>query len=179
MRQTHENDIIRIYNPTNMPFKFRWNNVSYTVSERSTQDYPRFLAEHCAKHLADFILQFKEYQYKKEHGTVINLMRNKKEREKIINMVFLGVRTSFIPDSDGKVVNNELSTDDSGMDLGEIDNDMMGNVFDSLEIADPIEAVKVNEKSTKQEIAEQLTVMGIAFNANDSKEELIKKLKVV
>jgi len=179
MRQPHPNDLVQIYNPMNKEFKFKWNKVEYVIPPKTQTTYLRFIAEHCAKHLADFILQFKEYTYKQQFKKEVNLVRNKAEREKVINMIILGVQTWFITDSDGLNHVENFKPDDSGMELGTIDNDMMGHVFDGLEVEPVAEAIVADDKITKNQIIEQLNALGINHDPSESKAELLKKMKVV
>jgi hypothetical protein len=42
-----------IYNPMKEDFVCQWEMVNYTVPSRTIQTFPKWLADHIAKHLAD------------------------------------------------------------------------------------------------------------------------------
>lgn len=182
--QEHENDIIVIYNPTNKPFTVKWGGVPRSLEPHQVAKYQRFLAEHIAKHLADFILQVKEYKYKKEHGREVNLMRNTKERQAVMRLIVRGVETYFLPpNAQGyqQAQDQVAPTEEerrSTLDLGEVDDDAIGANFDEIEIEQPIEAKRVDKDLSKQEIIEQLQVLGIPHSDRETKADLLKKLGV-
>lgn len=182
--QEHENDTLVVYNPTNKPFTVKWGGVPRTIEPHQVAKYPRFLAEHMAKHLADFILQVKEYQHKKKHGKEVNYMRNTKERASVMGLVVRGVETYFLPpDATGVQAGQQTAppTEEelrNTLDLGQVENDAMGMTFDEVEIELPPEARTVSLDSSKQDIIEQLKVLGIDHNPRDSKAVLLKQLGI-
>lgn len=185
MAVEHENDTLVVYNPLNKPFTTKWGGVPRTIEARGTAKYPRFLAEHIAKHLADFVLQVKEYQYKKKFKKEVNLMRNTKEREKVLGMILRGVEAYFMPQDESGVqmlqnLNGQPSEAElkKAIDLGDVEDDTMGITMDDLEIASPPEARSLGVDSTKQEIMEQLTILGVEFSDRETKAELLAKLGI-
>lgn len=184
VQRTHEQDIVAIYNPTNRDFTKKWGGVSRTVKAHQTVEYPRFLAEHIAKHLADFILQVKAYQYKKKYGKDIMLVRNKKEREKVMSLIVRNVTSFYLPADDGTTVTQKVAeaTEEerkNTLDLGEVEDDTMGRLLDDVTIDDVPEARRVSPDLTKQQIMEQLDVLGVEYSDRETKAELLKKMGVV
>lgn len=186
MAVEHPEDTLIVYNPLNKPFTVRWSGISRTLPPHGTGQYPRYLAEHIAKHLADFVLQVKEYQYKKAHGKEVNLMRNTKERTKVLTLIIRGVASYFMPeDTTGLQISQQLSdpTADevkSMVEVGDLtEDDIMGVTMDSIEIADVPEGRAIGNDSSKQDIMEQLKILGVEFSDRETKPELLAKLGVV
>lgn len=184
VQQIHENDTILIYNPTNRDFSVKWGGVTRTIRAKEEAQHPRFLAEHFAKHLADFILQVKEYKYKKEHGKQITLLRNTKERERVLRLIVRGVQTYFMPaTADGTQSGDQiqpLTAEEQRalIDLGDVDDDVMGRTIDDVEVDLPPEAIGDTDNMTKQQVMDQLTILGVEFSDRETKPELLKKLGV-
>lgn len=49
-------DIIRIYNPLDFPFKYQWDGFWHSIPAQGTKDIPRFLANHFFKKIADYMI---------------------------------------------------------------------------------------------------------------------------
>lgn len=179
----HEQDIVTIYNPTNRDFTRAWGGVPRTIPAHQAVDYPRFLAMHIAKHMADFILQVKEYQHKKKTGREITLIRNRAEREKVMNIIVRGVKSYFLPDDAGlqrrEEVSRELTDEEKRnlVDLGEVEDDAMGRLLDDVTIDVP-EGRGMSHDNSKAEIMEQLDTLGIKYDPRTNKTELLKLLGV-
>lgn len=184
VQKESEQDILTIYNPTNKDFTRKWGGVPRTIKAHETAEYPRFLAEHLAKHLADFILHVKQAQAKKKTGREVMLIRNKKERQKVMELVIRGVRSYYLPaDQSGVTTVQELDKPTEAeikntLDLGEVDDDLMGTLIDDITIDEPPEAKGITDTTTKREIMEQLDVLGVPYEKTENKESLLKKLGV-
>lgn len=46
-------NIVRIYNPDTEPFTCRYDGVEYTIKDLDFAEFPQYIADHIAKHLAD------------------------------------------------------------------------------------------------------------------------------
>lgn len=179
----HENDVVTIYNPTNRDFTRSWGGVPRTIPAHQAVDYPRFLAMHLAKHMADFILQVKEYQHKKQTGREVTLIRNRAERQKVMGIIVRGTKSYFLPDDAGLQRNEEVSRElteaekKNLIDLGEVEDDAMGRLLDDVTIDVP-EGRALSHDNTKNEIMEQLNTLGIDFDPRANKSDLLKLLGI-
>ncbi|UOF78688.1 hypothetical protein [Caudoviricetes sp.] len=97
----HEQDLLYVKNPTKESFTVIWGGYEYTVDSEETKIYPRFVAEHFAKHLADKVLLQNEAAIKADSGKIVNLLNNAIERPAVVNSILIGVYSEFR--GDGKV----------------------------------------------------------------------------
>lgn len=72
----------------------RYNNVPFAVDAGSVKRFPRYLAEHFAKHLIDHILQQQE-----DEGKGMMLIRNERKREELKKEIFADVEQTFEEDT--------------------------------------------------------------------------------
>ncbi len=91
----NEQDLLWCYNPTTAPFTVKWGGYPYTLASGEKKVYPRFIAEHFAKHLADAILLRKEQKTADATGKPASFVTHPVERPRIINMILLGVYSYF------------------------------------------------------------------------------------
>jgi hypothetical protein len=94
--------ILSLFNPLKEEFTFRWDKIPYTVGAGKTLNLPKFLAEHGAKHLVDYIILHQDTWAelgitRKDKGDKINnegIVTNEpdwtKDREPILKMVLKG-----------------------------------------------------------------------------------------
>lgn len=92
---SNEQDLIWVYNPTLTPFTVKWGGYPYTLASGEKKVFPRFIAEHYAKHLADAILLHKEEVETVKRGKPVALLNNPVMRPKIVDMIILGVYSYF------------------------------------------------------------------------------------
>lgn len=97
-------DQLWVMNPTDDEFSVKWSGNNYTVQAHQKIIWPRFLAEHFAKKLADKILMEKEeahWQAYKKSGQpkseymAPSYLNSKRERPPVVESILLGVYTYF------------------------------------------------------------------------------------
>lgn len=77
-------------------FFFFWGGKVYTLKPGEQKTYYRFLAEHCAKHMVDYLIN-REYQASKKMGEDgiprynKNILNNEIVKKKLWNKIILGV----------------------------------------------------------------------------------------
>lgn len=107
---THQQDQLTVVNPTDEPFTVRWNGNPYTLPPKKQTIWPRFLAEHFAKHLTDSILLKREEEDKRLYrkgGRPMSeyiapaLLNNRKVRPKVVDSIILGVFNYYTPQGTG------------------------------------------------------------------------------
>lgn len=120
---THQRDQLTVTNPTEKPFTVRWAGNPYVVNPGQQIIWPRFLAEHFAKRLADSILMRREQQHKidyKKSGRPLSeyiapaLLNSRVERPKTIKTILLGVYSYYTPQggSGGRAAEIQRQIDD-------------------------------------------------------------------
>lgn len=93
----NEQDLLWVYNPTKTEFEVKWGGFPYRLQSGEKHIFPRFIAEHFAKHLADAILLRREkvLQDKDPDHKHHPMLNHPVERPKIIAMINLGVYQYF------------------------------------------------------------------------------------
>lgn len=146
----HEQDQLFVTNPTDTYFSWPWSGQDYGVAPGQKIIWPRFLAEHYAKHLADFILLKKEKAKKDEYMAVNHgsdkdykhksLLNSKKERPPVIESILTGVYSYFRPvrkDDPNAQLQQQISqmnpqqnpNEPKPLDLGQVDEDKATGVL--------------------------------------------------
>lgn len=54
--QRKSQDVIRVYNPLDVKFNFKYDGYPQSVAAKSTKDFPRYLAVHFFKKIADYMI---------------------------------------------------------------------------------------------------------------------------
>lgn len=107
---THQQDQLIVVNPTSDAFTVHWAKNPYTLTGGQQMIWPRFLAEHFAKHLADSILLKREAKEKEDYkatGRPLSeyiapaLLNNRTERPKVVDSIIKGVYTYYTPQGAG------------------------------------------------------------------------------
>lgn len=114
-------------------FEVRYNGQPFRIEPGETKVFPRYIAEHYAKHLADHILQKKEETENRQ-----GLVQSKIERPKVLDQI-LEVRQWFLEGQ--KVEQSPLSADTPGIltqDLGNIPNYALGDLKPEPKTAEEI-----------------------------------------
>lgn len=102
----HQNDQLTVVNPTSKPFTVKWGGNPYTLNPGQQIIWPRFLAEHFAKRLADEILLSREHEHKQKYKATERpmseyiapaLLNSRTERPKTIKTILLGVYNYYTP----------------------------------------------------------------------------------
>lgn len=160
---THENDLIHTKNPTSEYFEVKWGGYSYGIAAGETRTFPRFIAEHFAKHLADQILLRKEKTHKQDTGKDKLFLNSRRERPLVIKSIIVGVYSYFQPQSKSNDPNaqvaqmveqlNQPKKEPKPLDIGTVTTDKaMGELEDDEEdLPDHtlLEAVAEDSKPTQ------------------------------
>lgn len=102
---THQQDQLTVVNPTDESFTVKWAGNPYTLTAHQQLIWPRFLAEHFAKHLTDSILLKREekarLEYKKSGRPMSEyippaLLNSRRERPKVVDSIIKGVYTYYM-----------------------------------------------------------------------------------
>jgi hypothetical protein len=93
--------------PHNLYFQVKWSGQRFRIKPGDTRLYPRYIAEHFAKHLTDHMLARQEFK-SKQTGKEISLINSPTERKKQWDLIIPGVQQYF----------EDLGTIDEGVAAG-------------------------------------------------------------
>lgn len=138
----HQEDLLIVTNPTSEPFTSTWAKIARTLQPGERKIWPRYIAEHFAKHLADKMLlgmekeeelkaQSEGRQYKPR-----SLVNSSKHRPPVISSIITGTYQYFEPGSDDEQARiqaqidalNPAEQNEKALDLGEEHDPLMGNL---------------------------------------------------
>lgn len=118
-----ETDVFEYSWSTKDYFEVRWDGRPHRIKAGETRRMPRYLADHFAKYLIDFMLMQREKREK-----VTGLLKNRLERAKLYKQIVVGVDSYYNGDSwdyerEGNFVEkqvSELNQPSNALDLGEL-----------------------------------------------------------
>lgn len=110
-------------------FEVRWDGRPHRIKAGETRRMPRYLADHFAKHLIDYILIEREKREKKT-----GLLKNRLERANLYKQIITGVDSYYNGDMwdyerEGTYVEkqvDQLNTPDNSINLGTVPNIALG-----------------------------------------------------
>ncbi len=108
-------------------FEVRWDGRPHRIYPGKTRHFPRYLAEHFAKAMIDFILTKREDKEK-----LTGLMRNRLERKKLYDQIIIGVASHYNGDGfedapEGLRVEHQVGQMNvQAFNVGEVPNVAMG-----------------------------------------------------
>lgn len=110
-------------------FEVRWDGRPHRIKAGETRRMPRYLADHFAKYLIDFILMQREDKEK-----LTGLLKNRLERQKLYKQIIIGVDSYYNGDMydyerEGTYVEKqvqELNVTDNAFNLGSVPNVALG-----------------------------------------------------
>lgn len=110
-------------------FEVRWDGRPHRIRPGETRNMPRYLADHFAKYLIDYILIQREDKEK-----MTGLLKSRLEREKLYKQIIVGVASYYNGDlfdyeREGTYVEQQvqqLNQPDNAKNLGEVPNLAMG-----------------------------------------------------
>lgn len=169
-------------------FEVRWDGRPHRIKPGQERFFPRYLADHFAKNLIDFILIKRE-----EKEKITGLVKNRLERAKLYEQIIVGTAQYYNGDpldgaSEGLRVERQVEEMNSkAYDLGEAVNPAIG-YGTSDQPPEKIEEVKqvtpahigdapktqqdiVKDKS-RQELMKEAKLLGIDVTANMTKEQV-------
>lgn len=194
----HEQDLLYVHNPTSESFKVLWGGFPYELSPGQQRIFPRFIAEHFAKHLADKILLQKEKAYKDKHGKDKPFLNSKRERPATIETIIKGVYQYFRPDKSSadpaaliaQQVDQLNKPKEKALDLGAVDtNRAVGALeedepddepLDQIETPEPVTetapGTPVKQKS-RADLFKEAKTLGLKPTPSMSNDELLEAIK--
>ena len=180
-------------------FQFRWNKQPFRLKPGETRRFPRYLAEHFAKHLANHILIKRQDKTKN-----LNLLGNDVERKKLLNEIIISVENYYHQDEElnpGQVAAaqvEELNREEERvetLDIGKDESESIEQIKDNtttistpessttiipkekVEFAGVTTETPIKTKPTRSELVEECKNMGIELEGNEKVDYLIEKLK--
>lgn len=178
-------------------FEVRWDGRPHRIKAGDTRRMPRYLADHFAKYLIDYILTQREDREK-----VTGLVKNRLERAKLYKQIIVGVDSYYNGDTwdyerEGNFVEkqvNELNRPDTAIDLGEVPNIALGygvtdNPPESIEDLDvpviPMNPINPGSPTTQEDLIAAKTIgqlrteakqLGIEIKPTMNKEALAEAI---
>lgn len=171
-------------------FEVRWDGRPHRIKPGETRRMPRYLADHFAKYLINYILSTREEKEKKQ-----GLVKNRLERQKLYDQIIVGVDSYYNGDMwdherQGTIVEQkveQLNQPDNSINLGEVPNPAMGYGLsdeapkevvtpDDIELPETPTTPKTREeaidaKSKKQLVAEA-EALGIELKGQENKGQI-------
>lgn len=96
---THEQDLLVVRNILPKDFTAAWGGQPFTILANGEKVYPRFIAEHMAKHMTDAALLQREEDIAKKQGISrpkYSLLNNKQMRDEIMATILPKVYQSYL-----------------------------------------------------------------------------------
>lgn len=169
-------------------FEFKWGGKIYRMRPNQKRVFPRYLAEHFAKHLANAMLGEKDPMGTKK------LVSSVTERPKLIKKIILGTVSHVGGDME------EVTADDLAMQQAEQYNESVDNgdydpllgelvpdadddttaTDDGDGLDDTNQDPPANdpfEKRTKEELIKEAAQLGVDIKSTDKKDDIIAKIK--
>jgi hypothetical protein len=116
----HNQDQLNVANPTDAAFTVHWGRNPFTLAAGRSVIWPRFIAEHFAKHLTDSILLKREEKEKEAYrasGRPMSefiapaLLNSRQERPKVVDTIILGVYSYYTPQGGGRAAEIQQEID--------------------------------------------------------------------
>lgn len=202
---SHEQDLLVVHNILSTPFQVLWGGQPFSIEAGQQKVYPRYLAEHMAKHLADRHLLMQEEQYKVDHGGEAmknSLLNDKEKRTEAVKEILPSVYQYYLEQpqqgadqklqADIEAANERFTTDLKPQQTVEIKdeapvNKALGVLKENPKTPEPPKAKadapslvdKNKRQPTKAELIADLEALDpdIELTGNESVEELIAKIK--
>lgn len=200
MPTTHEQDLLVVHNPLNVNFDVTWGGQPFMVPANSDKVYPRFIAEHIAKHLTDKVLFNREAAMAEQQG-VRNLkhsiLGNQQMRGEVMAQILPKIYQYYLEQpqqSEQERISQrieeasqayaqqqateqtqtppaELTTDDLADEEPNPGSEPKGTTPETS-LIDP-----KKKKPTKAQLIEDCEQLGIELNGDESYAELVAKIK--
>lgn len=161
-------------------FEVRWDGRPHRIKPGEQKFFPRYLADHFAKVLIDFMLT-KRAKKEKLKG----LVGNRAERAKLYKKIIVGVASYYNGDvfeSEGLQVEREVDNlnEPTALNVGEVVNPALGNVDTIPEKIEEVTETTTNAKSqqelidskSRNELMKEASHLGIKVSVSMSKEDL-------
>lgn len=187
-----ENDVYAHSWNTKDYFEVRWDGRPHRIAPGATRKMPRYLADHFAKHLIDYILVKREREEKK-----LNLVQNKAERVKLYKQIIVEVESYYNEDlfnfdAEGQYAEqqvnalNQPADTSSAIDLGQVPNAAIGYASDTapekLDDEPALAPPQVEVKSTadlmanrsRQDLMKEAKQLGITLTGKETKDQVFQ-----
>lgn len=171
-------------------FLFFWGGKAYVLKRDEERTYSRFLADHCAKHMIDYILNKRYIATKrmKDDGTPQydnNILQNEVLKNQIRNQIIVGVEEWFEGGDEDldtllakkfggdvdSMVKDRVNHDD--MELEGIDQGEEDEIIKEIEKPKPVQPSSDPEL---QAIREEADGYGITYGDKESKESIKNRI---
>lgn len=183
MEKESVNDILRVANidvncslndPQVHPesqdkFVAYWAKNPYVIEAGKTRLFPRFIANHYAKHLADHILTSRELS-----------VADPKERPLLIKQIILGVEESFsaAPEmTEGEKIAAEVNKLDEKVEVTEPVNPTGFVETEKVKEKQDESATPTEQRPTLRELKEEADKLGIGYKKNVTVDQLLNLIK--
>jgi len=199
MPKQHENDLLVIRNPLSRDFSETWGQQPFMVPAKGEKVYPRFIAEHLAKHLTNAILFAREDEMAKAQG-VRNLKHtivgNEQIRKEVLDKVLPSVYQYYleqphqseqerqakqIEEANAAYANQvaakaaETPPTETTEELDDEPETFVGEPKGTTEEVSLLDPKK--KKPTKAQLIEDCEQLGIELTGDENYAELVAKIK--
>lgn len=152
-------------------FEVRWDGRPHRIKPGETRNMPRYLADHFAKYLIDYILLQRE-----DKEGLTGLLKSRLEREKLYKQIIVGVSSYYNGDlfdyeREGTYVEEQvqqLNQPDNAKNLGEVPNLALGyGLTDKAPEALPVieDTPLANKPQSREELIASKTVAQLRTEA--------------
>lgn len=170
----HEQDLLEVTNILDVPFQVKWGGQAFSIGAGQTKTYPRFLAEHFAKHMTDFFLLRLEKKESIAKGQ--SLLQSSQHRPKVVERI-LKVKQYYLesPDSQDPSLLNQVKdlndgADEEFVDMGLVAEDPVLGALQDIDI-DKAEPVRNEDAATSSSLDNPATELGKGKSDADLKKE--------
>lgn len=183
-------------------FMVKYDGQPFKIRPGETRKMPRYVAEHFAKHLANHVLIKEE---EASGGSKRGLMTSATRRPQVLKEILVGVDSWYNDDesfqSEGEKaaeIDQELNPEEKAMDLGVVDDPMMGKLTPDVKPIEEIikasgveddQVVETSElpekptiddrlnRMTKNELIRECDKLGETVTGRETNAELITLIK--
>lgn len=140
---THEQDLLVVNNVLKEDFTAQWGGQPFIIKNGERKIFPRFVAEHMAKHMADRYLLLEEKRRETEQGGKklnYSLLNNKDMRTEAVNAILPEVYQYYLQQPNQteeqktaqrtEEANADADFNRQAADMGEVPNKALGTLSD-------------------------------------------------
>lgn len=169
-------------------FFFAWGGKHYVIKPGESMSYPRYLADHCVKHMIDYILNTRYLATKRtgEDGTPrydTNILQNDVLRKKLRNEIFQGVEEWYSGSGDDfdTILNKKYGGDFVSASKESVNMDSQDYEMPEIEQDSPISAIKESvipptSDPQLQNIREEADLNNVTYTERDTVSSIKAKI---
>jgi hypothetical protein len=183
---THEQDLLVVNNILKEDFTVNWGGQPFTIKEGERKIFPRFIAEHMAKHMADRALLLEEKAIEDKTGKKLtySILNNAEKRTKAVGGILTAVYQYYLQQpkqTDAQKVaqtveeaNKDVDLDKKASDVGEVpSNRALGVLSDKPLPKEKSEPPKPLEGQTPQQVVNSETSLTDKTKPKPTKDQLV------